>query len=390
MSGHRVARRSLLLGLAGGGALALAACSSEPQQESTPAPSGSAPASSGAGPTTPAPSSPSPTPTPTSAIPAEPVEIGEVVEQVTGLTSPWGMALLADGRLLVSERDTALIKVVDGDQVSELAEVPGVRHGGEGGLLGLALRPGGQELFVHHTASSDNRVVAASWDGQTLGEFRDVLTGMPRATIHNGGQLLFGSADELYVSAGDGNERPTAQQEDSLAGKILRITPDGQPVEGNPFGNEVFSMGHRNVQGLALDHEGRLWASEFGDKYQDELNLIEAGNNYGWPDAEGDEGNDGFTAPQVSWPTSQASPSGLAYAAGSLWMSGLRGERLWQILMTPDGGLGEPKAWFEGEYGRLRAVVAIDETTLLVGTSNTDGRGDIRDGDDRLLRLTLG
>ena len=173
-----------------------------------------------------------------------------------------------------------------------------------------------------------------------------------------------------------------------MGGKILRITTEGRPAPGNPFGDEVYSFGHRNVQGLAFDDEDRLWASEFGSQSWDELNLITEGGNYGWPLVEGSGQSDGMTNPKVVWRTSEASPSGLAYWQGQLWMAGLRGERLWEIPV--DGAeTGDPVAHFEGEHGRLRTVVvSSDGQYLLLTASDTDGRGNPVAGDDQLLRIS--
>ena len=132
-------------------------------------------------------------------------------------------------------------------------------------------------MFAYYTAAEDNRIVAMSFDGRTLGEPRVILDGIPKAQIHNGGRMVVGPDGLLYVGTGDSAESQLAQDRESLGGKILRITPDGKPAPDNPFGNEVFSMGHRNVQGLAFDEQDRLWACEFGSQEWDELNLIERG-----------------------------------------------------------------------------------------------------------------
>ena len=242
-------------------------------------------------------------------------------------------------------------------------------------------------MFAYYTAADDNRIVAMSFDGRTLGEPQVILDGIPKAQIHNGGRMVVGPDGNLYVGTGDGAESERAQERESLGGKILRITTDGDPAPGNPFGNEVFSMGHRNVQGLAFDEQDRLWACEFGSQTWDELNLIEEGNNYGWPLVEGSGEGDGLTNPKVVWETEEASPSGLAYWQGELWMAGLGGERLWEIPV--DGtDTGDPVAHFTGDYGRLRSlVVSSDGQSLLMTGSNTDGRGDVTKGDDRLLQV---
>lgn len=324
------------------------------------------------------------------ASPREPTVAGTVA---TGLTSPWGLAFLPDGSALVSERDTAEIKRVGADgRVTTVGTVPGVDHGGEGGLLGIAVGPdfaAKPQLYAYFTAAEDNRIVRMSYTGDRLGTPTVLLDGIDASGIHNGGRLAFGPDGMLYASTGDASDRPTSQDQSDLNGKILRMTPDGRPAPGNPRPDSViWSSGHRNVQGLAFDDQRRLWASEFGQNTWDELNLIEPGNNYGWPEAEGDEGGSEFTRPARVWPTSEASPSGLAFAGGSLWMAGLRGERLWQIPVT-GSGTGEPVAWFAGDYGRLRTVAVAPDGALWLITNNTDGRGDPADNDDRILRITL-
>jgi len=325
---------------------------------------------------------------PTSASPA-PTRPGrpEAAEVLSGFTSPWGLVALENGSLLVSERDTKQILLVNGDAKDSLRTIEEAQPLGEGGLLGLAVAPDERQVFVYYTAAEDNRIAAMSFDGRTLGEPRVILDGIPEAQIHNGGRMVVGPDGNLYVGTGDAGESDLAQDRESLGGKILRITLDGEPAPGNPFGNEVFSMGHRNVQGLAFDEQDRLWACEFGSQEWDELNLIGAGNNYGWPLVEGSGEGDGLTNPKVVWRTSEASPSGLAYWQGELWMAGLRGERLWEIPV--DGtDTGEPVPHFEGDYGRLRSVVvSSDGQSLLLTGSNTDGRGDVQDGDDRLLQV---
>ena len=284
------------------------------------------------------------------------------------------------GRFLISERDTKRILRAEGLETETLRTIEEAEPAGEGGLMGLAITADESRVFAYYTAAEDNRIVAMSWNGQSLGEPAVILDGIPKAGIHDGGRIIVGPDGYLYVGTGDSGESEEAQDKSSLGGKILRLTVDGEPAPGNPFGDEVFSFGHRNVQGLAFDEEGRLWASEFGSQDWDELNLIESGKNYGWPLVEGSGEGDGLTNPKVVWRTSEASPSGLAYWQGDLWMAGLRGERLWQIPV--DGtDTGEPVAHFEGDYGRLRTVVvSSDGQSLLLTGSNTDGRGDARRG----------
>jgi glucose/arabinose dehydrogenase len=224
------------------------------------------------------------------------------------------------------------------------------------------------------------------YDGRRLGPPRPVLTGIPNGFVHDGGRLLFAPDGNLFVSTGETGQGGLAQERGSLGGKILRITPQGRPAPGNPWpGSPVWTLGHRNVQGLAFDGAGRLWATEFGANTWDELNRIEKGRNYGWPLEEGRGDDPAYRNPYVQWRTDDASPSGLAYLDGSLWAGALRGGRLWQIPVRPDGTTGRPRDFFVGEYGRLRTVVAAPDGNLWVTTSNRDGRGDPAPQDDRIL-----
>ncbi|MCF6469158.1 PQQ-dependent sugar dehydrogenase [Nonomuraea sp. MG754425] len=323
---------------------------------------------------------------PTTAVPAGPAP-GAPKDVVTGLSVPWGIAFLPGGDALVTERDTArLLRVTPAGRVSQVARIEDARPKGEGGLMGVAVKD--DLVFLYYTAERDNRIVRHRLTGGGLTDRRILVRDIPKGAVHNGGQLAIGPDGLLYAGTGETGDRPLAQRRDSLAGKILRVTVDGAPAPGNPFGTPVYSYGHRNVQGLAWDRSGRLYASEFGASAYDEINLIRPGANYGWPEVEG-RGNDRrFVNPILTWPTAEASPSGMAYANGSLWAGALRGERLWQVPLGADGSAGTPVAHFTGRYGRLRAVAAAPEGTLWVGTSNKDGRGSPRPGDDRIMTVT--
>jgi glucose/arabinose dehydrogenase len=323
--------------------------------------------------------------------PAEPRVVGVVARD---LEVPWGIGFLPDGSALVTERDNArILRIGSSGRVSPVGSVSGVVPTSEGGLLGLAVSPTYQRdhrIYVYFTTDHDNRVVTMTYDGRRLGPQRPVLTGIPFGSIHDGGRLAFGPDDKLYVSTGETGDEDLAQDRDSLGGKILRINPDGSVPADNPDpGSPVWTSGHRNVQGLAFDARDRLWATEFGSDVWDELNRIQKGLNYGWPAAEGDSDLRGFTDPLVQWRPDNASPSGLAYAAGSLWAASLNGERLWQIPVRPGGGVRTPREHFVGDYGRLRTVVVAPDGSLWVSTSNHDGRGDPAPADDRILRLIL-
>lgn len=356
----------------------------------------------GSGPADPAGTPPTATPagtgTPAGSSPAAtgPVRVTDTV--ATGLRAPWGLAFLPDGGALVSERDTGRIVRVGRDgNVSPIGSVPGVDSDGEGGLLGLALSPdfaSDRLVYAYYTASGDNRVVRMRYDegrpaGEQLTPPTPVLTGIRKDNLHNGGRIAFGPDGLLYISTGDAREPRLAQDAGSLNGKILRVTRDGEPAPGNPEDTPVYSVGHRNVQGLAWDADGQLWASEFGARSYDELNLIRSGGNYGWPEVEGPGGDEGFVEPVTTFSPSEASPSGLAIWNGAAWLASLRGTRLWQVPLT-DEGAGPKQDRLTGEYGRLRTAAVAPDGSLWVITSNTDGRGDPREGDDRILRLTMG
>jgi glucose/arabinose dehydrogenase len=311
----------------------------------------------------------------------------------TGLDVPWAVGFLPDGAVLVTLRDRAqVLRIPPGGSPRVLGTVPGVVPGGEGGLLGLAVSPRfvrDHHVFVYFTAAQDNRVVRFTLVGERLAEPTAILTGIPKADHHNGGRLAFGPDGFLYVTTGDAGQTDHAQDRRSLGGKILRVTMDGRPAPGNPFGGSpVWTYGHRNVQGIAWTPDGRMYASEFGQNTWDELNLVQPGRNYGWPTVEGRAGRPGLVDPLVQWPTADASPSGIAIADGAVYLAALRGESLWRVPLAATG-VGRPERLLQGRYGRLRDVVLGPDHRLWVLTSNTF-RGAPRPGDDRLVALPVG
>ena len=309
----------------------------------------------------------------------------------------WDLAFLPDGAALVTLRDSGDIAQVEDDgETTPLGTVPGVAAEGEGGLLGVAVSPDFAEddtIYVYATTEEDNRVLRMTLGSSGIGDVEPLLTGIPKGSNHNGGRLDFGPDGHLYVATGDAGDDSTSQDEDNLAGKILRITEDGEPAPGNPDEDSpVWSSGHRNVQGLAWREDGTMWASEFGQSTWDELNRITQGGNYGWPDVEGEGGGDDFVDPVTTWATADASPSGITVDEdGDVIMAALMGESLWRVPISGEGEdaeAGTPERLLEGEHGRLRHVELAPDGSLWVLTSNTF-RGDPREGDDRVLRVDL-
>ncbi|WP_337004810.1 MULTISPECIES: PQQ-dependent sugar dehydrogenase [unclassified Microbacterium] len=332
-------------------------------------------------------SSPMP-PAPTSA-PLADRKLGEPSVLVEGLEVPWSLAFHGDVAL-VSERDTArILEVSEDGSTREVAVIDGAEPRGEGGLLGIAVREG--DLYAYFTAAGENRVeryrLAGNPGETSIGPGETIIEGLPASTNHNGGRIAFGPDGMLYVTVGDAGDRESAQDPDSLSGKILRLTPDGAIPTDNPFeGSPIYSLGHRNPQGIAWDDDGSMYASEFGQDTWDELNVIEPGSNYGWPDVEGVASAEGFVDPVQQWAPATASPSGVAITAGSIFIANLRGERLREV---PLDDVAVSAEYLSGTFGRLRDVTVAPDGALWVLTNNTDGRGDPQAGDDRIIRIPV-
>ena len=315
----------------------------------------------------------------------------------TGLKVPWAMGFLPDGSILVTERPGMLKRLAPDGAPIDVSGLQGVASSGEGGLLGLAVHPqfgDNHWIYLYETVRAPdglrNQVMRYKLEHDALTEPSTILQDIPAASEHDGGALGFGPDGKLYVATGDAGQGTLAQDLHSLAGKILRLNQDGSVPSDNPFGTAVWSYGHRNVEGLAWDGLGRLWATEHGrsglQTGLDEVNLIEAGANYGWPNIEGDEASDGMRVAAVhSGPTEPWAPAGIAVLGQSLLFGGLRGEALYQAKtnVSPMPVL----AHFESEFGRIRAVAVGPDRMLYLTTSNTDGRGLPRPGDDQLVRV---
>ena len=321
-------------------------------------------------------------------------QVGKPFVLARNLAVPWAIAFLPGGDALVTERDSArLLRVTPQGRVSTVGTVPGVEPSGEGGLLGVAVSPSfGRDrlVYLYVSTATDNRIVRFRYSAGGIGPLDAVLTGIPRAAIHNGGRLAFGPDGMLWATTGEHAEPGIAQDRDSLGGKILRMTPDGRPAPGQPV--RVTGVDLRSPQ-RAGDRVGRRRPDvrhrtgpeplrrDQQDPEGAQLRL--AGHRGAGDDA-------AYTDPELTWPTEAASPSGAAIAAGSLWVAALRGERLWQVPLDGAGAVGRPVAHFTGEVGRLREVVRAPDGSLWVTTSNRDGRGNPGLDDDMILVLRPG
>lgn len=309
---------------------------------------------------------------------------------VEGLQVPWGLDFLPDGSALVTERETRnIIQILPDRRKKKIQTIREAYAESEGGLMGLAVSPDYQTdktIFIYYTTENDNRIAKLR-----LGQRpKPIVTGIPASGHHNGGRLAFGPDGYLYATTGDAANPTHSQDRKSLGGKILRMTTDGKPAPGNPFKTLVWSYGHRNTQGIAWDKQNRLYAIEFGQNDWDEMNVIEPGRNYGWPRVEGKGGKSQYVDPLVTWRPKDASCSGAAIQGDIMVVACLRGQRIYLAQLNGKGGLlGAPQAALAGQFGRLRTAVAAPDRTLWVTTSNLDGRGNPKPGDDKILRLVI-
>ncbi len=329
----------------------------------------------------------------TSAQAAEPQPLtAEVI--LTGLQTVWELAWGADGRLYLTERP-GRIRAWDGERLVTLATLP-VLERGESGLMGMALDPAFPRtpyVYVCYTYNDKgpwNRVERLRLENNRLVRDQILLDGMRGASIHDGCRLGFAPDGTLLVTMGDAANASLSQQRDSLNGKVLRIHRDGTVPDDNPFpGSPVYTYGHRNPQGLAVrPGTGEVYISEHGQETDDEINRLVAGRNYGWPLVRGTRQVQGYTPALWSW-TPTIAPAGIAFTdRNTLYMATLKESRVHRLTLDEEGRVIRDEVVLSG-YGRLRALTLGPDGCLYVGTSNRDGRGDVRPGDDKVLRVCL-
>ncbi|MDQ3014749.1 MAG: PQQ-dependent sugar dehydrogenase [bacterium] len=344
---------------------------------------------------TPTPSA-SPASTTATASPKAPIDT-KVSVVAQNLTIPWDIAFLPEGGMLVTERPGRLVHFAqDGTKKSIVIE--NVRTTGESGLLGVTLHPDFEQnrmLYLYITQASGggliNRVERYVYREGKLSDRKTIITNIPGALYHDGGRMEFGPDGLLYITTGDATNEHIAQDKNSLGGKVLRLNADGTIPPSNPFGTAVYSFGHRNSQGLAWDPEGRLWSTEHGrsgiQSGLDEINLIVAGANYGWPTIEGNETQAGMTAPALhSGASATWAPASALYWDGSLFFGGLRGQGLYEAKLEGTKVVSLKKH-FSDEYGRIRTVRLGPDGMFYFTTSNKDNRGSIKPNDDKILKV---
>jgi glucose/arabinose dehydrogenase len=299
----------------------------------------------------------------------------------SGLSIPWGIAPLPDGTALVTERDSKRIWLVGVGRTPRVVyTVTEAVPGGEGGLLGITPAPNfatSKVYFIYYTTATDNRVARLVYGSGARPV--PIVTGIPKARIHNGGGLIHKRGGYLFIGTGDTGDSSLAQNTSSLGGKVLKVDSNGRAAPGNRWGR-VFSIGHRNVQDLVFDQRwDALWASELGQSARDEVNNIVNGANYGWPTCEGMCNDARFKNPAWTWTPAEASPSGITWAGDHFYVGALRGERVWKLTVS-GRTVTSAVSTLVGTYGRVRGVQGRGDGSLWITTSNGSGT-------DRVIRL---
>ena len=308
---------------------------------------------------------------------------------ITNLDTPWAIAFLPDDRMIFTERG-GKVKIWNGVQVIDVGNID-VKEVSESGLLGIAVDPDynkNKYIYLYYTSQNNgNRVSRFHIKDNNLTDETVLMDNIPSSGIHNGGRIKFGPDGKLYIATGDAGDEPLAQDINSLAGKILRINKDGSIPDDNPFGNYVYSYGHRNPQGITWDtSNGLMYASEHGSTRNDEINIIEKGGNYGWPIVQCDSTTDQYINPLRCFNEFTLAPSGITFYENSIFVTGLRGNQLRRLILDSSGNKIISEEEIFNNLGRIRDVVEY-KGYLYIATSNRDGRGVPKIDDDKIIRI---
>jgi len=303
----------------------------------------------------------------------------------SNLEIPWAIDFLPDNRIIFTQRP-GKVSILNNGKLEVVGEID-VSHVQESGLLGIAVDPDFKQnkyLYLYYTHQTGNRISRFVLNDKLKEEFI-LLDDIPRARFHDGGRLKFGVDGKLYATTGDATEPSSAQDINSLAGKILRMNKDGSIPDDNPFGNYVYSYGHRNSQGIAWNSKNELFASEHGPTRNDEINFIEKGKNYGWPFIECNEISNEYENAVRCFSEFTLAPSSIAFYNDDLYVVGLRGKQLRKITLDSNYKVIKEEVIIN-DLGRIRDVVSHGDY-LYIATSNRDGRGIPRIGDDKIIRV---
>ncbi|MEL7671387.1 PQQ-dependent sugar dehydrogenase [Methanobacterium sp.] len=308
---------------------------------------------------------------------------------VQDLNTPWGIDFLPDSKMIFTERG-GRVSIFDNGTIKTVGNI-NVTQIGESGMLGIAVDPEfstNKFIYLYYTSTNGNRISRFTLNG-TLQNETVLVDRIPNAQFHNGGRLKFGPDGKLYATTGDATNNQSAQDINSLGGKILRINKDGTVPSDNPFRNYVYSYGHRDPQGITWNPlTQEMYESEHGATRNDEINIITKGGNYGWPLYQGNESAQGYIKPLIVYTDFTLAPSGIDYYNGALYVAGLRGSQLRKITLSIDGNSVTGEEALFTNLGRIREVV-VHDGYLYIATSNKDGRGIPQSGDDKIVRIKV-
>ncbi len=308
---------------------------------------------------------------------------------VQDLNTPWAIDFLPDGEMIFTERG-GRVSIFDNGTTKTVGNI-NVTQIGESGMLGIAVDPEfntNKFIYLYYTGANGNRISRFILDG-TLQKEIVLIDRIPNAQFHNGGRLKFGPDGKLYATTGDAANNQSAQDINSLGGKILRINKNGSIPPDNPFKNYVYAYGLRDPQGITWNTLTKeMYASDHGATRNDEINIITKGGNYGWPIYQGNESAQGYIKPLVVYTNFTLAPSGIAYYNSALYVAGLRGSQLRKITLSADGNSVTGEEALFNNLGRIREVV-VHDGYMYIATSNRDGRGIPQSGDDKIIKINV-